>query len=835
MSLIRALESGSIINCCRPGRLHFSIWGLGLCALFLLTSCNSKKYLSENQSFLRDNKIKIKSDDKVDDASDLKEKLTTKYLQRHTRTVAGIPRHFFYYQYQERLRRDSINLKITRRKWSEERLIKNRPVIYDSLKAERTSENFVNYLISRGYRSATSTFTAKTADKETTVYYRVDPGPRMYIDTFTIATTDTSIQRILDRKMDETYLPDGSPLDIELYDKEKTRLVNDFQNEGYARFDETYIDHLEVDTAGGYVKATMRILNENDSILHKQYYVGKVTIYPDYNLTANSVLYDTLIRDVHYITPEPEQTLKPEAIERNLFLHQGDLTRKENLSQTLRNLSRMELVKFVTPASEVDTFQLDSFELDTPFIDYTLYLTRSKKISLSAAAELTYANISGTKSLFGTALSGNYRDLNLFKGAEILSVNLETGVEFNFFNQDPAKKIDLINTVNLGVGTNLSFPRFLDPLNLYHIIGYTRSEDQPALLGNRLRSWLLYDATTRLNLSANYIDIQELYRYYSVTAGLSYDIVPDAFRTLTIDRFGFDLFVPTPADSFRINVLSKSKFQQESFGKYLFTGLLFKKYFFDLKAPARRKAGYFVLNHGVEISGLEVLAVNLAYNAITNDTTVFALGKKGTVDGISNQIRFSHFIKGEADLRFYYDFTSRIQLALRINPGLASPFGGNRFSQQVPYIKQFFVGGPSSNRAWQIRQLGPGEYHDLNADTTIFSYYQTGDIKLDMSAELRFPLFWYFDGAVFIDAANVWALKKDPARPGSNFESKDFLQELGIGYGFGVRLDLDFFIIRLDLGYKWKSPYVLDETGSRYYKFRFPANPEAQIAVGLPF
>src|SRR5687768_9133488 len=828
MNLIRALERGSMFcNCCPWLRHSLTLWISLLCAVFLCASCNSKKYLGENQSFLDNNVIRIKSDDKVHDAAELKEELIKRYKQPEAKGWP-IPRYVYYYKYQESLRR-----RPHRKKWSEERLIKNMPVIHDTLKAEETTEVFESYLMLRGYRTPSVDYKAKTTDKLTTVTYIVDPGPRTHIDTFLIATTDTSLRKIVDSEIENTYFKNGSPLDIVLYNQEKARLVNDFLDEGYARFDETYIAPLEVDTAGGYVMARMRILNESDSVFHSKYYVGTVTVYPDFNVTDTSALYDTLINGVRYITPEPELTLKAEAIERNLFLHQGDLTRKDNFNQTLKNLNRMELIKFVTPEIVVDTVKRDTMQLDTPRINYGLYLTRNKKIALGLNAELTYANISGSnkKSLFGTAANVNYRDLNLFKGAEILNINLDGGVEWNF-SKDDEGETGKINSWNMGLDNRLSFPRFMDPFRLYHIIGYSQSEDQPALMGNRLRRWLLYDATTRLNLGFNFVKIQDLYQYYAINSGLSYDIVPDAQRNLTIDRFGFDLFVPTPTDSFKTNVLDKSKFLQESFGKYLFTGLVFRNYLYQRKGLPRRNAGYFGLIHSFEISGLEVLAINRLYNTIAGNEKEFTLGEKGPEDGISNEIRFSHFAKGEVDVRFFYDINSKTQFALRINPGYASPFGG--FSRQVPYIKQFFVGGATSNRAWQIRELGPGTYEDTTAITSGFSFYQTGDIKLDMSAELRFPIIWYFEGAVFLDAANVWTREEDPSRPGTKFHFNDFYKELGIGYGFGLRVDLDYFIIRLDFGYKWISPFPLED-GTRTYKGLFPLKPEVQLAVGMPF
>src|SRR5688572_807340 len=507
MNLIRALESGSISNDCRPGsRQHFAIWVLGLCALFLLTSCNSKKYLTADQSFLRTNHIKIKSKDKIDDKADLKAKLALKYQQQQTRGI--IPRHVFYYKYLERLERDSLRrIKYeskgltpprSRKKWTEERLIRNRPVIYDSIKAQLTTEEFEKYLNLRGYRFANASFKAKTDDKETEVYYVVDPGPRLYIDSFAIATNDSSLRHILNERFSKTNFPEGSPLDIELYNKEKSRVVVDFQNEGYALFDETFVTPLEVDTAGGNVRAVMRILDANDSTFHRKYYVGDITVHTDYELSDTSALSETYLNGVRYLYPGEELTLKPEAIQRNLLIEQGELSRRVNLAHTLKSLSRMELIKFVTPDQIIDTISSD-----TPQINYAFYLTRNRKINLNAFAELTYASITQSEqSLFGTSVSGTYRDLNLLKGAEILSVNVEAGVEFNFFDRGESDG-DAINSENYGIGTNLSFPRFMDPLRLYRMIGYTKNEDDVALIGGRLRRWLLYDATTRLNLSYN--------------------------------------------------------------------------------------------------------------------------------------------------------------------------------------------------------------------------------------------------------------------------------------------------------------------------------------------
>ena len=163
MSLILALENGSILKYCRRGHhSRTAFWGSLLALCVLLSSCNSKKYLEDDQSFLMSNKIKLKSSDPIHSKSEIKESFLKYYRQPQTKYSLGFPRHVFYYQYQEKLK-----AKPEHKKWDEERIIKNRPVIYDSLKAEQTSDDFEKYLQLRGYRSAIVNYEAKTEKKVT--------------------------------------------------------------------------------------------------------------------------------------------------------------------------------------------------------------------------------------------------------------------------------------------------------------------------------------------------------------------------------------------------------------------------------------------------------------------------------------------------------------------------------------------------------------------------------------------------------------------------------------------------------------------------------------------
>ncbi len=787
--------------------------------MIILSSCNSKKNLLESQSFLTTNKIQIKSDHSIHNKVELKEALQSIYRQRQTKYSLGFPRHVFYYNYQKKIAK-----KPNSKKWDEERIIKNRPIIFDSLKAAQTQVDFTKYLAFRGYRAAFVTYDARTRNKSTEVRYAINLGPRLMIDSLIIIAEDSSLQEIIDQQHKSAFSPSNSPLDIQLYNQEKVKLARLIQNQGYATFDETYILPLEVDTSQHRVIATMRLTNPTDSTFHKKYRVGEVTVYPDYSIVAPVPLEDTLINHIRYFVPDKNSfTLKPDMIERNIFVRSGDFTNTDHLEHTRKNLARIELIKFVSPSALIDT-SANEF----PSVDYSFYLTRNKKINFDLSGELTYSNIASQtrKSLFGTSFSSTYRDRNIFGKAEVLNVNMELGFDFNFVNKDQAEKPPLLNSFNTGLEGSLAFRRFMDPLNLYQLFGRSRKVEKSNTIATKINKWLLEDATTRVGAGFDYVIISDFFDYYNVNVNLSYDVQPDPFKKLYITRIGFDLYVPTAKPAYQ-KILDQNKFLAESFGNQLYTGLLFKSYLYEINSKDKARIGRFKLLHNFELSGLEMLGINSIVNVINNNTKEIVLNPNG---GPDKTVQFSQYARGEIDLRYYLRLSSETTFAAKFNIGIASPFGP--FTKQTPYPRQFFVGGALSNRAWQVRQLGPGGYNDTTTIDPNLPYYQTGDFKLDLSAELRFNLFWYFKGVVFVDAANVWILKNDLTRPGANLSS-DFINQLGIGYGYGIRLDLDFFIIRLDLGYKLHNPFPVD--GSRWLKQRFPKGSIPQIAIGHKF
>jgi outer membrane protein assembly factor BamA len=191
---------------------------------------------------------------------------------------------------------------------------------------------------------------------------------------------------------------------------------------------------------------------------------------------------------------------------------------------------------------------------------------------------------------------------------------------------------------------------------------------------------------------------------------------------------------------------------------------------------------------------------------------------------------FSQFVKAQGQVVWTRWFARKSCLATRLFLGAAHAYGN---SSDLPYREQFYVGGSNSIRAFAARSIGPGGYHP--ADSSSYNYYdQTGTFKLEANAEFRFPILGYFNGAVFLDAGNIWLLKDDENRPGGQLKMKNFFDQLALGTGVGLRFDMSMLVVRADLGLAIHAPY---DTGKSGY-FNITSFKKAlgfHLAIGYPF
>jgi outer membrane protein insertion porin family len=782
------------------------IWGVIACCWLVLSSCNTTKYLDFEEVFLEENRIEFTEDVKIKKKGNLKYELSTLYKQRANTNFLFVPREHFYYKLQDTVGRSNFVKGLKRwqmRQFGEE------PAIYDEELAERTREAMVYYLQHKGYFEAEVVYFRdfkRRNEKKYIVTYEVRPKTIYTIDTVRFISRDSAIQELLYDASANSLLKPGGPVEVKTYDQEVRRITRYLRNNGYAYFGTNFISNLEGDSSGQQVDLQLEVLLPARDSIHRTYRIGDLFIYPQYdpaNPTFDQI--DSIQPGVFFLSTAGNYGVRAKAILESLYLTKGSLYRQEDYEKTNRQLSSLGIFRFVTIKDEIDPD-------DPGQLNFRIYLTPNKRFEFGSDLEVNTSNspFAGRR-LLGVSGDVSLRHRNIFKGAELFVNNLEGGVDLNF-NQ--LNNVDsLINSIDIRATGEIYFPKFVD------FAGFWRNMNRIRFVSDNFYEDISEKASTRVGLSYNYLRNIDFYQINSFNASYGYDFRPNNRFRYQINHIGVDYYSPQVTQLFEDLFLSTNEFLRRSFDKQLFTSFFFRNFTMTYTGVPNRFGESFSIITGLELSGIEVYGANVLFNALRTGrqpTEVFDLVLN------NDTIQFSQHMRMEVDLRHYRDFDSKKSLALRVYTGIAFPFG---FSNSVPYVRQFFAGGPQSVRAWRAREIGPGGYLDpitLLPDVNATFFYQTGDFKIDLNAEFRFFIFNLFgidyEGAIFIDAGNVWTLSDttrelsqlawNPRYNENNEKIADnFLKYMAVGTGFGLRLDFAYFIFRADIGYKLRNPY----------------------------
>ncbi len=800
--------------------------------------------MQDQQRLLIQNKINIIGEEKIPNKAYLEYELSTIPKQQPNKKFFLIHRDWLYFKSQ-----DSSKLiqQLIRKRIAEP------PVILDKKLMDDSGNSMKNFLISRGYYNAeVEPVIAPLADlKRVKVVYNVSTNRQYLIDTIAHISKDSIIQSILTEKSNQTYLKKGRPGSLELYNKEVTRIVNDLRNSGYANFTNDYISKLVADSSSMRLRAKLEVLLPNDSLKHKRYTIGNITVFSNYDPLdsliivtegdlpehdpSSSITYvkDTIIDGINFMYTNWRNGVRLQTLAREINLKSGQQYSLETERTTNDNINSLGIFKFISIRSQVDSI------LDT-VIHYNIFLTRNTLFSIGPDIEARYANQFNTSSsrlnLIGVAARLALNARNIFKGAEYLSNNISLELEFDILNNFT------LNTVDIGVQQNLDIPRFIDYLGMWNMM---RKKNKPSPLYDFIKN-----SNTRIRVSYNFLSRKNFYDYQLFNGTFGFDSQVSTRHRLVVNHIGIDYFNPKNIGQNFQTVLSNNPFLERSFGDQLFTGFLFRgiNYFYNDRP---NRYGYsFAANINLELSGAEIELANAIYNQFALNPSIFKIGDTD----------FSRYLRTELDGRLYKTFNPNQSFAMRADIGIGIPFGG---TPEVPYVKQFFIGGPNSIRAFAAREIGPGAYcsndihgsicgQDFSEPETDLPFYQTGAIKLEFNAEYRFNLFSFFGNsiasAIFLDVGNVWLSREDASRPNSQFRFtplKDdkgtvtngaFYQQLAIGTGTGIRFDFNYFILRFDVGYPLRSPHRKDDVWITVKNFNVGKNTlNYNLAIGYPF
>jgi len=788
---------------------EYKIHALGLIAVCILTilfgSCNPTVYLQDNESLLTENKIRF-NDRKASEArSVLRDQLSLNYRQRPNREFLFIPREWYYYRF-ENARDSSFMVDWIKKNVAEV------PAVHDSISVQLTEESMQRFLRKdKGYYHANVSSSTKIKDKEAIVTYLIETGKQFKVRTLEYICQDSSLTAIFNDLYKETLIPPGTGLTRNNFNSEEGRLVKELQDMGYAQFNANYIN-FQGDTSNYGVDVRVNILPPAPNVSHQRFQVGEIRVYTDYSPGQDSA-YVVLkeIDKISYFSKQKDFFVTPKTLESRIFLEEGSTYSRSLELRTAQNLTNLNTYRFISLNPTIDE-QLDSI------INYNfqLYPIQNKWVS-EQNGSVYLANVQRTDNQYflGLSLSTNLSSRNLLQNAENFSIGLDGFVEFN---------LSSLNSIGASFESGLSQPR------LYDIMGILNLAKRVKILPERVFASLNDNTNTDLRFSYSYSFTATIYSLASLTANFGYDYRPSLNSSTLFNQIGVNYLLLDPLSSF-LPILNENPYLANSFNKRLLTGLIFKDISWVYNTTPTRKGFSWGLNYFGEVSGLELSALNSTYNLLSGSTGLWNLP-------LANQdsIEFSKFIKVDLDHHFNQKISGAHSIAGKFRLGFAIPFGG---SESVPFVRQFAVGGQNSIRGWQIRNLGPGGY-DISKDPNAVRNtlpYQTGDFILESSLEYRFPVSGFLNGALFIDAGNVWTLSSADERPNSQLSS-DFYKQIAVASGVGIRMDFSYFLLRFDFGYRIRNPFP-NERGSylNYSSFGWGNINDANLSFGvtLPF
>ena len=394
----------------------------------------------------------------------------------------------------------------------------------------------------------------------------------------------------------------------------------------------------------------------------------------------------------------------------------------------------------------------------------------------------------------GAAASLTYENRNLFHGSEMLSIQLRAAFEaITGLEGYQAEDYEEYN-----IEGRLMFPRFIAPF----------------LSENFRRN---SNAHSELTVSYNLQNRPEFHRRVFTAAWKYLWNAPKQNSTYRFDLIDLNyVYMPWISEKFKEDYLDDDS-NRNAILRYNYEDLFIMKMGFGMTY----NNGVHAIKANIETSG----------NILSLLSGVSKFDKNNQGQYTLFNIAFAQYVKADFDYTRLFTFDWRNSLALHFGFGIAYPYGNSKI---LPFEKRYFSGGANSVRGWNVRELGPGKFK--GTDGRIDFINQTGDMKLDFNLEYRTALFWKFNGAFFIDAGNIWTLRSYADQPGGQFKFDEFYKQIAVSYGLGIRLNLDYFILRLDMGVKAINPaYTTTEEHYPIISPNFKRDFSLHFAVGLPF
>lgn len=755
-----------------------------------IVSCKSTKFVPEGEYLLTKNSIKC------DNSSIDEDDLASTVSQKTNKKILSLVRfHLAVY---------NIMKSGKEKKWKNKiaNVVGEEPVIYDDDLVAKTISNMKSFMASQSYyRAEVSAEKEFKKNKKARVKYTIMAGPSYTISSIKYDVQDSTLANLFYLDTVNTLIKVGNKFNTDTLKAERERIVRFYKLNGYYYFSVNNV-HFLADTLQEEMKVGVTIKvykqDENDAAFQDQS-IKDINIYSNYDITGNKNSTNTNMfsKDGIKFIYDERMSHKTSVFLQSCFFEPGDRYSIRNVEDTYSHLSSLQQFRLINiKLTPHDTVDIASDISKNKFLDVNVYLAPMKRQSYTI--ELEGSNTSGNIGMSGVI---SYRNRNLFRGAQIFSAKANLSFQTSaLFDTTAISNINskFFNTLEYGGELKLNFPKLLLPFF-----------DNPDFVKK-------HNPKTTLSISFNYQNR------------------PDYTRTIANISFGYNW-----KDS-------KNKYITH----YINPIELYWVKILEFNESFKKQIQNLYIRYSYEDQFLTVLSYDLVFNNqnvnVKHDFSYlwFNIETCGNlVNGICNlanphpeggnhtlwDTEIAQYVKTDIDYRFYKIINEKSSVVWRAYFGIGIPYGNS--TKGLPFVKRYFIGGANDIRAWQVRTIGPGSYSNEHKNCD-----QIADMKIMLNMEYRFPLISVIQGALFIDAGNIWAVDKNDNREGALFSFSRFYKEFALGTGFGLRLDFSFLVLRFDIGIPVYNPSL--EAGSRWWESFTPFQIRKftlNFGIGYPF
>jgi len=772
---------------------HFNtkhLFHIGL-AVLLLHSCGIKKFIPEGERLYTGAELSLDTIGNVTGLKDVESELNNLIEPNPNTTFLGM-KPALYFHFKAQREKPGFMYKFLNNSFGEE------PVYFSDVNPERVEELLLNRLDNNGFFYSRTSSETVLKEKYASVNYAATVQEPYTLENYEVDTDSLPIYDELLDLIKDTPLSKDNRFDLDLLKAERERLDFNLKQKGYYNSNANLFI-FEADTNQYKNRKFDLFLRLKKQVPKKTaipYTIDSITVYPNYSIEGDTLpsskQHRTTINGTDFI--QNAYYFKPELLETYILFNEGDLYNANTSKITSSRLSSLGSYKYVN---------IQYTELDTTIsngargsLAADIYLAPLTKRSVRAEIQA----VTKSNGFTGPGLVLSYSNRNLFNGGETLSIS----TNFSYESQLSSGENSNLSSIAWGLKGDLIFPRSIpfSPENFRYSV-----------------------PKTKISTGIDFLRRSELFTLSSVNASFGYTWKENRYVYHELNPVSVNYSqLSNVTDEFQ-QILDDNPFLRRSFEQRFIAGLLYSFTYDEVADSGKNYPIFFSSN------------IDLAGN-------LFSLidGGSGTILGSE----YAQYAKMDVDFRFYWRWGKEETLVSRLYAGWGVPYGN---SETLPFVKQFFSGGPYSVRAFDIRSLGPGKFNATSEDSSTDYFDRSGNLKLEANIEYRFPLFSYLKGAFFIDAGNVWLtgnyddLEDDQENSGSSstlftdgkFES-DWLQELGAGFGFGLRVDIQNFVIRFDLASPFRVPYQPKNDRWNIPFFGNNGNTATlNFAIGYPF